>query len=167
MLEARIKMISTKSTTRRRTKHQKGGTLVESALVMLTMLGMIIFVLDMGRILLTEQFVTERARVTVRQAAVNNWNAADVQNYLVYDSITAPPVNGQPEAGAGTTSGLLGLFPSQVSYTTLGTSGTPDYRLQVRVSGIPAFTWIPFIARSYTLPPVMATMPAQSLGATN
>jgi len=109
-----------------------------------------------------EQYITARAQATARAAAVNNWTAANVQNYLVYNSISAPGAQ-----GGGSTSGLMGLLTSQVSYATLGTSGTADYRLQVTVSGVPAFQWIPFIAGSYTLPKVVATIPAQSLGLTN
>ena len=77
---------------------------------------------------------------------------------LVYGSTTAPD---------GASYGLLGLQTSQVTYSSLGTAGTPDARLQIKVAGVPVVTWIPFISGSYTLPPITATMPAQSLGATN
>jgi hypothetical protein len=107
-----------------------------------------------------QQFITDRARTTVRAAVVNNWTAADVQNYLCYNSTSAPS-GSQPAAG------FMGLLPSQVTYNTLGTAGTPDYRLQVVVSGVPMLTWIPFMAGNYTAAPITATMPAQSLGATN
>jgi hypothetical protein len=132
--------------------------MVETALVMITVLAMIIFAMDMGRILLLQQFISERARATVRSAVVNNWDATATKNYLVYNSATAP---------TGNPPGYLGLLTSQVSYQVLGTSGAPDYRLQVKVTGVPVFTWIPYIAGQYTLAPVVATMPAQSLGATN
>jgi len=141
-----------------RRKNQKGANIVESALTLLVILGMLLFVMDMGRILLIQQFITERARATVRSAVVNNWNVAAAQNYLVYNSTTAP--NG---GGAG----FLGLQTSNVTYQSVGTAGTSNYLLQVKVSGIPATTWIPFISGTYTLPPITATMPAQSLGATN
>ena len=147
---------STSKTTRR--KNQKGANILESALVLLTVLGMFLFIMDMGRILLIQQFITERARATVRSAVVNNWTAAATQNYLVYNSTTAP-------GGGGT--GFLGLQTSNVTYQTLGTSGTPDYMLQVKVSGVQAVTWIPYISKTYTLAPITAAMPAQSLGATN
>ena len=151
-----MKLKSTSKT--RRCKNQKGANILESALVLLTVLGMFLFIMDMGRILLIQQFITERARATVRSAVVNNWTAAATQNYLVYNSTTAP--NG---GGAG----FLGLQTSNVTYQTLGTSGTPDYMLQVKVSGVPAVTWIPYISKTYTLAPITAAMPAQSLGATN
>ena len=149
-------MRSPRNTARR--KNQKGANILESALVLLTMLGMILFIMDMGRILLIQQFITERARAAVRSAVVNNWSATATKNYLVYNSTTAP--NG---GGAG----FLGLQTSNVTYQTLGTSGTPDYMIQVKVSGIQATTWIPYISGAYTLAPITFAMPAQSLGAVN
>jgi hypothetical protein len=119
---------------------------------------MILFIMDMGRILLIQQFITERARAAVRGAVVNNWDATATQNYLVYNSTTAP--NG---GGAG----FLGLQTSNVTYQKLGTSGTPDYMIQVKVSGIQAITWIPYISKAYTLAPITFALPVQSLGATN
>ena len=139
-------------------KRQKGAGLVETALVILTLTSMIVFIVDMGRILLIEQYVAERARVAVRKAAVNNWNSTAVANFLCYNQTTAPEDQ---------RSGYLGILPTQVSYMKLGTPGTSDYRLQVKVSGIPVMTFIPQIAGVYTLPPIVATSAAQSMGATN
>jgi Flp pilus assembly protein TadG len=139
-------------------KNRQGSAMVESALVLLTVLGMILFVMDMGRILLIQQYISERARATVRSAVVNNWTATATANYLVYNDITAP-------SGGGP--GYMGLLTTQVSSKALGIAGAPDYRLQVKVSGVPAITWIPGISGSYSLAPIVATMPAQSLGATN
>jgi Flp pilus assembly protein TadG len=144
----------------RKRRVEKGSTMVESVLVLLTIVGMIIFIMDMGRLLLVQQFISERARTTVRAASVNNWTATQVANYLCYNSINAP------SGGTSTTPGYMGLTPSQVTYTLLGTAGTLDYRLQVKVSGVPMFTWIPFITGQYTAAPVTVTFPAQSLGAT-
>src|SRR5579862_1263453 len=98
-------------------RRQKGAAIVETALVTLTLVGMIVFVMDMGRLLLTEQFITERARTTARNAAVNNWDSTAVANYVVYNSTTAPAnKNGVAQAGD------LGLLASQVTYSTLGTA---------------------------------------------
>jgi Flp pilus assembly protein TadG len=150
--------MKTAVTRKRNRERQKGAGMVESALVLLVMLSMIVFITDMGRILLLEQYITERARSTVRNAVVNNWDATKAKNYLVYNSTTAP-------GGGG--AGFMGLQTSQVTYQTLGTAGTWDYRLQVKVSGVPALVLTPRIAGSYTLPPIVATLPAQSLGVTN
>ena len=114
--------------------------------------------MDMGRIFLIQQFLTERARTTVRNAVVNNWDATATKNYFAYNSTEAPQGGG---------SGYLGLLPSQVSYQSLGTPGASNYRLQVTVASVPAFIFIPYISGRYTLAPVTVTLPAQSLGATN
>lgn len=138
---------------------QTGAAMLETALVLLTLLAMITFIMDMGRLLLVQQFITERARVTARTAALNNWGASDAANFFCYNSTTAP-------GGDNTVPGYMGVLPSQVTYQTLGSSTSPDYRLQVVVSGIPMFTWIPYIAGQYTAPPITVTTAAQSLGAT-
>jgi len=140
---------------------QKGSTMVEGVLVLLTIISMIVFIMDMGRLLLIQQFISERTRTTVRAAVVNNWTSTQVANYLCYNSTTAPP------GATSTTPGFLGLTPSQVTYTALGTAGAADYRLQVQVSGVQMFTWIPYMAGRYTAPTITATFAAQSLGATS
>jgi len=85
----------------------------------LTLVGMIVFIMDVGRMMMMEQFITERARVTVRQAAVNNWTATQVQNYLVYNSITAPDKGG---AGLSWTDDVAGNLCNAGSR---GDSGLP------------------------------------------
>jgi Flp pilus assembly protein TadG len=132
--------------------------MVETALVLITLLSMILFILDMGRVLLLQQFITERAREGVRYAVVNNWDQTDVQNYIVYGSTTAP-------SGAGP--GVLGLTTAQVTFTSVADSGINDARYQVQVSGVQFPVFIPYIASSFTTPTVTVTAPAESRGATN
>ena len=122
---------------------------------MLTAFSMGLFVLDMGRFLLINEYIAERARQTVRQAAVHNWSTNQVKNYLVYNVASAE---------ASETPGRLGLLPSQVTYASLGTTGSPNHRLQVRVAGVRAFLFIPYLSGSFTLPTVVATAPAESMG---
>jgi len=121
--------------------------MVETALV----------ILDMGRMLLWQQFFMERAREGVRNAIVNNWDQTTLRNFVCYNSTTAP--DGNPP-------GFLGLLPSQVTLTKLADSGANDARYQVGIQGVSLFMWIPYIAGSYTMPPVIATMPVGSAGAT-
>ena len=142
----------------RRVKNRAGSGMVETALVLLVLLSMILFTMEMGRVLLIQQFIAQRARATVRMSVVNNWDASAVKNYFCFNQTTAPQ---------GASTGFLGVAPSQVNYTALGTAGSNDYRLQVSVSGVKALALIPYIAGQYTLAPVVATMPAQSLGATD
>ncbi|GEM_PF-5952685 len=146
--------------TSRLKKDLRGQALVEGSLVILATMCMVLFVLDMGRILLLGQYVTERARVTARQAVVNNWDEDTVKNVLVYNNTQAP--------GNDTSKpGFLGLTRSMVSYTVLGTQRNGDLRVQVKVSNIQAVMFIPYIAGKYRFPTLTVEVPAQSLGATN
>jgi Flp pilus assembly protein TadG len=152
-------MLANKNQNKKTTKtRQRGAALVETALVFTAALSMIVFIVDMGRILLTQQFVAERARVGVRNAVVNNWDSTAVANYVVYGTTTAP-------SGGG--AGFLGLTTSEVTFNTIADSGIGDSRYQVIVSGVPLFTWIPYMAGRYTAPTVTATAPLQSQGTTN
>ncbi len=134
----------------------RGAAMIESALIFLTAVCMILFIVEMGRILLWQQFLAERARAGLRSAVVSNWDAEDVANYVVYGSTTAPESGGP---------GLLGLLPSQVSFTKCADSGSGDARYQVTIANVPIVTWLPYIAGQYTLPPVTVSMPVQSQGA--
>jgi len=145
-----------------RKKRQRGAALVETALVFTSALAMIVFIVDMGRILLTQQFIAERARVGVRNAVVNNWDSTAVANYVVYGSTTAPPAS-----GGSVPPGFLGMTTSEVTLHTYPDSGIGDARYQVTVTGVPMFTWIPYMAGKYYSPTIIATAPVQSQGATN
>src|SRR5260370_33871859 len=138
--------------TKTRKRRQRGAALVETALVFTAALSMIVFIVDMGRILLTQQFVAERARVGLRNAVVNNWDSTAVANYVVYGTTTAP-------SGGG--AGFLGLMPSEVTLNTFADSGIGDARYQVIVQVVPLFTWIPYMAVPYTALPITATAPVQ------
>jgi len=144
--------------TQGRKKRQRGAALVETALVFTAALSMIVFIVDMGRILLTQQYISERAQAAVRSAVVNNWDSTSVKNYVVYGSTTAPDGGG---------AGLMGLTTSEVSFNSIADSGIGDARYQVTVSGVPLLTWIPYMAGRYTAPTVIATAPVQSQGAIN
>lgn len=143
-----------------RNAKQRGQSLVESALVLMSLLTMILFVLDMGRVMLLGQYVTERARVTARMATVNNWGERQVANYLVFGKTQMPDDSAYK-------SGFMGLKTWQVDYHVLGTQRNGDLRVQVSVEGIQAVMFIPWVASRYTFPKIVVELPAQSLGATN
>ena len=146
----------TKRTTRRRGR--MGSAMLETAFVMITVMGMVIFIVEMGRFLMVQQFAVERAREVARLAVVNNWTSVSVANYVAYGSTTAP--TGQP-------SGYLGITPSNVSYSTLGTAGQPDYRVKLIIQNMSAVVFIPGMANTYAIPAVTVVVPAQSMGASN
>jgi uncharacterized membrane protein len=129
--------------------------------VLLTLVAMIIFIIDMGRIMLNEEYLVERARVAARMAAVNNWAAADVANYVAYNSTSAP-------GGGTSTPGLMGVRPSNVTYSApTGAAGDPSNCVTVSIHDVTAFANIPYMSGRYTLPTITVSLPAQSLGATN
>ena len=138
----------------------RGQSLIEATFVLFTLVAMVLFIVDMGRIMLVEQYLVERARAAARMAAVNNWTQTDVANYVAYNSTRAP-------AGGTTTPGLMGVLPSKVSYSTVGTAGDPSYCVKVSIAGVTAFTVVPYMAGTYTLPTITVSLPAQSLGATD
>jgi Flp pilus assembly protein TadG len=148
----------TKTANALKKKKQRGAAMLETALVLITVLGMILGIMDMGRLLLIEQFITERTREGARNAVVNNWDQTAVQNYVVYGSTTAP-------SGGGP--GFLGLTTSNVAFTSVPDSGIGDARYQVAVSGVKFPVFIPYIAGNYTAPTITVTSPVQSQGATN
>lgn len=131
-------------------RRQKGASIIEGSFVLLLTLCLILFILDMGRFLLTQQYISERARTTARLAVLNNWDAPSIENYLCYGSTTAPTGNPAP-------SGLMGLTPTNVSSAWLGTSTSPDYRLKITVSGLRVLTWIPMMSNNLYAIPVIAT----------
>ena len=139
-------------------RRRRGSAMVETALVFTAALTMILFIVDMGRLLLIQQFASERARVAARNAVVNNWNSTAVANYVAYGTTTAP---------SGNPPGFLGLTPSQVTLTTYADSGIGDGRYSVTVQGGALFTWIPYMGGTYNAPSVTATAAVQSRGATN
>jgi len=138
-----------------RKKTQRGTALLEGALVLGTLLTLIIFVEEMGRMLVYQQMFTERAREGARSAAVTSFDTTTVQNYVLYNSATAPP---------GNPAGFFGLTASNVTVTRLGTAGTWNDRIQVTVSKYPMFNFVPLFQRTYIVPPVTVTIPAGSLG---
>ncbi|MEP6534062.1 MAG: hypothetical protein ABJF23_02000 [Bryobacteraceae bacterium] len=143
-----------------RRSRQKGSSLIESSFTFLITISLILFIMDVGRFLLTQQYVAERVRLVARLAVVNDWDAPSIQNYLCYGTITAPAGNPAPR-------GLFGLTPSNVASVWRGTATSPDYRLQITVSGLPVLTFVPMMPNNLSIIPVTATAAAQSLGATN
>lgn len=139
----------------------RGQSLIEAVFVLFTLVAMILFIVDMGRIMLAEQYLAERARAAARMAAVHNWSQSDVANYVAYNSTSAP-------GGRTSTPGLMGVRPSNVTYSpSTGPAGDPSNYVKVSIAGVTAFTVVPYMAGTYTLPTITVSLPAQSLGATD
>jgi len=150
----------TKPQKRTRRRLQKGASMIEGSFVFLITISLVLFIMDMGRFLLAQQYISERARAAVRLAVVNNWDEASVQNYVCYGTTSAP-------AGSPAPSGLMGLTPANITAIWKGTATSPDYRLQVTISGLRVFTFVPMMPNNLSTIPVIATAVVQSRGATN
>lgn len=133
--------------------------MMETALVFTSMLSILLFIVDIGRVLMVRQFFAERVRNGARTAAVVNYDATAIKNYICYNSFTAP-------AGGTSTLGYMGITPSNVNVQRLGTAGNWDDRIKISIQGYRISTWVPMLANTFTLPAVTATIPVGALGST-
>jgi hypothetical protein len=135
---------------------QRGTTTVEFAIVGAVALALIFFVIEFGRILFTLNMLDEGARRGARVAAV-----CDVGNAAI------------AQAAAFLT--LPGYSTSNVVTEYLGDNGTvlgdptgADYPsisyVRVRIENYSFPVALPFIAATYSPPPISATIPRESLG---
>ncbi len=147
-----MKQVSTE-----RKRKQKGQALIEGALVSFAFTLAILFVLEIGRYMLFIGYFTERARAGARYAAVVNYNADTIKNYVAYNSATAPSNSG------GT--GLFGLKPEMIAVNRYDAGGDTD-RLTVSISNYPLSLFVPLLPAQWTLRPFKVTSPAESMGST-
>jgi Flp pilus assembly protein TadG len=134
---------------------RRGQAIVETCLVLLTLILMIVGVMDFGQFLFLHEALVDRARTGARYAAVNPYDATAIQNIVVYNNATAPD---------GATTGLFGLKPSYVTVTPTPSTGTPTY-VQVKISGYPMHFISPFLTKSYTHRPILATRQTENIAA--
>lgn len=146
--------------------------MLEGALVGFAFTLAIIFVLEIGRYMLFIGYFTERARAGARYAAVVNYNADTIKNYIAYNSATMPSTS---NSGPGNTNyddglavaptGLFGLKPSMISVARFDEGKETD-RVTVSISNYPLSLFVPLIPAQWTLRPFKVTIPAESMGAT-
>ena len=140
-----------------RRKRQKGQALVESCLVMIPLLLMIVGIVDFGQFLFFHEAMTDRARAGARYAAVSPYDATAIKNMVLYNSPTVP-------TGA---TGFYGLTAANVTVTPTPSTGAPTY-VAVKISGVPIIMISPYLTKSYTHRPIIATRFAEaSLGPPN
>ncbi|MBI1898431.1 MAG: pilus assembly protein [Acidobacteria bacterium] len=133
--------------------------MLESALVLLTLVLLILGTLDLGQVFMHIHYTNERARAAARWAVVHDFDPRDttpIKKYAVYNDARARSTD-QP--------GLFGLRISDVTVTTVGSPGGPDYAIEVSISK-PLQFFSPYLAGAYTPRPARATSPVESLGAT-
>ncbi len=134
---------------------QAGSTLVESAIILTVFMVVFIGVFDMGQLLFYHNFLNDRVRTGARYAVVHSYDPATIKNVVVYNSATAP---------GGASTGLFGLSTSMVTVNRYDT-GTPDDRVEIRITGFPLRFFSPWIAGTFMPGPFRAVMPLESAGA--
>lgn len=106
-------------------KSSRGSSLVESVLVLVVFLALLIGAVDLGQALFVHQTLVERARNAVRYAAVHEFDAAAIQNLVLFNSTAAP---------AGADSGFMGLRRDMVLVRRMD-AGTNEDRIEIRIQG--------------------------------
>src|SRR5947209_5424646 len=87
-------------------KHRRGGSLVESTLVMIVLLTLFFSIFDVGYVLFEHHTLLHQARTAARYGAINPSNLPAIRNMVLYGSTAAPHEN---------VAGVFGLESSMVS----------------------------------------------------
>jgi len=110
----------------RHRQNRRGQAMLETTLVLLIMITLLIGILDLGRILFINEFLTERVRTAARYASVNPYDATKIRNLVLY-GVTSPGANAKP---------YMNLTASNVVVTRAG-AGTSEDRVTVKITGYP------------------------------
>jgi hypothetical protein len=133
---------------------RKGSTLVELALVSTLFLVLLSAILDFGQVLFFHHFLDDRVRAGARYAVVHAYDTTAIQNFVAYNNPAGPPPGG---------GGLFGLTPSMVQVTHYD-AGTPNDRIEVKVSTFVMHFHCPWLIRDFTPAPFRSVMPIESAG---
>jgi len=152
--------IRMRSDTLRRRRASKGTVIMETALTFIAFAGMLLGAFDFGQFLFIHQALVERARSAARWGAINNpADSTSITNMVLYNQATTPD-SGTPtyfNLTAGTTD-AQGNKTGNVFVTNPG-SGTDNYRLNLQISGYSYTILSPYIAGTYTGPPITVSVP--------
>jgi len=136
-------------------RRRRGGALVEGALVLTLVIFTLIAIVDVGQVLVLHQGLVERVRSGARYAVVNVWDEQKIRNVVVYGT-ASPSMKSEP---------LLKLKPSMVVASRFN-ENTPEERILVGINNYPFRFFTPMIAGAYTAKPILISMSAESMGAT-
>jgi Flp pilus assembly protein TadG len=136
----------------RKNRAERGSTMVESALTLLTFFLMLIGAIDFGQVMYFHQSLVERARTAVRYGVINPTNTDGIKNMAVYNSVT---VTGTPPAV------LPNLTKAMVDVQNPD-ANTPNARVVVTISGYPINFLSPYIAQSFNNLAVTVSMSSET-----
>ena len=135
----------------RRKNRERGSSLLESALILLTFIMMLIGTIDFGQVVYFHQSLVERARAAARYGVINPTNTTGIQNVAVYNSSTS---SGQTAVLPGLTTAMVDVQNPDIN--------TPNARVVVTISGFPMQFFTPYLASSFNGRPVVVAMTAES-----
>jgi len=135
-----------------RNRSQRGSSMVETALILLTFILMLIGTIDFGQVIYFHQSLVERARAAARYGAINPTDTTGIRNIAVYNSATIP---------SPPTAVLPSLTTAMIGVQNLG-ANSPEARIQVTISTYPINFISPYIARQFNNRPVIVSMSAES-----
>src|SRR5258708_31200715 len=119
-----------------------GSVIVETALIFLVFACLLLGAFDFGQFLFVHQALVERARYAARWGAITDpTDSTSITNMVLYNAPT----------GSGT--GYFNLTAPNVFVTNPG-AGTNNYVLNVKLSGYQYTRVSPYIAGTYTGPPI-------------
>jgi Flp pilus assembly protein TadG len=131
---------------------ERGSTLVESALVLITFLMLLLGTIDFGQVLYFHQSLVERARAAARYGIINPTDTTGIKNMAVYNA--SNPSNSAVAM-------LPGMTTAMVDVQNPG-ANTTSARVVVTVSGYQIHFFSPYIAGAFNNRPVMVAMSSET-----
>lgn len=134
------------------TQRQRGGTLVESTLVLMVLLTLMFSIFDLGYVMFEHHTLLHQARTAARYGSINPTDLNAVRNMVIY---------GRPSTAGESQSGFFGLQSSMVNVTRQN-SWTPEDRITITISGYRYTLITPFLAGTFTGRPIAVTLPVET-----
>ena len=132
-------------------KREQGQAVIEATLTLMLFLVLVFSLFDFGFSLFLHQTFVHQARTGARYGAVYAPNdLVATKNVVLYNKTT------------GSGKGVMGLAPTAVQVTRVGTAGGPDDRIVVTISGYTFTTITPGWAGKHTGKSITATMPVEN-----
>src|SRR4051812_21479257 len=130
----------------------RGGSLVESTLVMMVLLTLFFSIFDLGYVLFEHHTLLHQARTAARYGAIYPDDLPAIRNMVLYGKTAAPHQNPP---------GVFGLQTSMVSVARRD-DWTPEDRIVITVSGYHYTLITPFMAGVFTGRPISVSAPVET-----
>lgn len=136
----------------KRSRRQRGSTIVETAIVLLTLIVVLVGIADFAAFLHLHQAITERTRHAVRTAAIEDLDEAAIKYMIAYGAPSIA-VNEPP-------TGYFGMSPKHIA-VEIKDRGLTSQRVMVKVSGIPFPIVSPLISGKGSNLPIRVSVPLE------